>query len=270
MNRMTMTHGKVIAFGIAIAVALLALAPGTWAPALAQTAGTPTPEPTAAATETTVPAGEAATLEAGAGKTIDIPAGATTVEATVSFTPAVDVESDPTGQASQDAVTSALATLGVSVPDEVEAGDAVVASVFLLEAVDADGNPITFDEPVTMQFDLTPEILAAAGGDANNVELQFFDEAADAWVPVACTGSGNTLTCELPHFSVWALVVQTAASDGDAGDNQVVTPVPANTGSGVSEAGGSGTNLGLLMGVLALIAVAGGLGAHFVMGRARE
>lgn len=273
---MTRTHfstGKVIAFAVAIAVALLALVPGAWGPALAQTAGTPTPSPTATATATTVPAGASATVVAAPNKTVSIPAGAVPVEATVTFQPAADVESDPTSAASQTVVASALLALDVPIPAEVQSGGGVIASVFVLEALDADGNEISFDEPVTMTFDLTPEILAAAGGDANNVVLQFFDEDTGQWTPVSCTGSGTTLTCELPHFSVWALVIQTGddaapPQEGTATATPATTPGPAATGSGVfgSE---DGSNMGLLLAGIVAVVVLGGAGARLAVRRSR-
>lgn len=264
MNRTTSPPtGRIVAFGAAVAVTLLALLPGAWSAAVAQTAGTPTPTATATATTTTVAAGASATIQAGDDLQINIPAGATSELVEVTFQPVLDETDDPTSPSAQAAVAQALIALGVPSPSDVNSGDAVIASLFLLEAVDADGNDVTFDEPVILTFDLTPEILAAAGGNANNVVLRFFDEATQEWTAVPCSASGSTLTCELMHFSVWALLIQ----DEAPAQATPTAPAPADTGTGIIE-GGSGSTDGvlLLVAVLGLAGVAG-LGARFAVRR---
>src|SRR5690606_28205589 len=109
------------------------------------------------------------------------------------------------------------------------------------------------------------------GGDANNAGLQFWDTQATpaAWVSVECTGSGNTVTCTLPHFSTWALTIQAPAAGGDD-QGAPVTPAPADTGTGlVASEGGSGSNLGALLGIAVALAAAGGLGARYAVKRVR-
>lgn len=257
MNTALHHPGRVIAIGVAISIALLALLPGSWGDALAQTAGQPTT--TATATSTVVSVDTEATVATAPNKVITIPAGALSEDATIISQPILDNDSgEPV------AVAEVFASVNVPTPEEVEDGSAVVVSVFSLDALGADNEEVTFDEPVQMTFELSPEILTAAGGDANNVVLQFFDEDTGNWTAVECSGSGNSVTCSLPHFSVWALVVRTqtaATSDPE----QAVTPAPANTGMGSTGTGASDSTA-ILLGLLASAGLAGA-GAKFALGR---
>ena len=258
MNAVIHHPGRALALGLAITIALLALLPGSWGDALAQTAGAPTT--TATPTSTSVAAGAAATVAPAPNKTIRIPAGAINEAATITSQPILDNDS---GQAI--AVAEVFASINVPTPDEVEDGGSVVISVFSLDALDADGNEVTFDEPVEMDFEISPEVLAAAGGDASNVVLQFFDEDSGEWTPVSCTGSGTTVTCSLPHFSIWALTVRTQAA-GQAG-TPATTPSPANTGMGDAGTDSGATNtVAILLGAVALAGVVG-VGGRFAVRR---
>jgi len=258
MNAAIHHPGRVVAIGVAVAIALLALMPGTWGAALAQTAGTPSAGTTATPTATTVPAGESATIQAASDKTITIPAGALSEDATLTSQPIFDNET-----ADEIATAAIFASLDIPTPDEVEDGAAVVISIFQLDATDADGNDIAFDEPVEMTFELTPEVLAAAGGDANNVVLQFFDEDTNQWTAVSCSGSGTTLTCQLPHFSVWALTVRTQQ---ETGPGQAATPAPADTGMGATSDTGATNVTAIVLGIVALAGIAG-VGSRLVLRR---
>jgi hypothetical protein len=144
----------------------------------------------------------------------------------------------------------------------------LVLSVFNMTALE-NGTEVTVDGPVTMAFDLTPEQLAAAGGDANNAKLQFWDTEATppAWTQVTCSGSGSTVTCTLPHFSTWALTIEVAEGAGDGGG---VVPAPADTGTGLTGGDAGGNNVAWLVAVLAAVAAVGGVGARLVVGRARR
>ncbi len=269
MNRMTLSRGKITAVAAALAVALLALAPGAWSPALAQTAGapTPTPNPVVIPPQTfTMQGGLASAFEAGPSVTLNVPAGAFQAGTTVEIASVVV----PENLLNRSVLEADLGIRGItSLPPAAEEGGFVL-SVFNLTA-QAGGSEVSPDEPVTMSFELTPEQLAAAGGDPNNAGLQFWDAQATppAWVQVECTGSGTTVTCTLPHFSTWALTLQAPAAGGDD-QGAPVTPAPADTGTGlVGTEGGAGSNLGLLLGLAAVLAAAGGLGARFAVKRAR-
>lgn len=260
MNTAIQHPGRVVAIGVAITIALLALLPGSWGNALAQTAGVPTT--TATPTSTAVVAGASATVAPAPNKTIRIPAGAIGENATITSQPIVDNDSG-----SDIAVAEVFASINVPTPEDVESGDAVVISVFSLDALDANGDEITFDEPVEMDFELSPEVLAAAGGDASNVSLQFYDEDAGTWTSVECTGSGSTLTCSLPHFSIWSLTVLTQAPGQAPG--QAATPSPANTGMGTAESGATDT-LAILLGAAALAGIVGVGGRYALRHRSQR
>ncbi len=269
MNRMTLSRGKIVALGTALALALLALAPGTWAPALAQTAGapTPTPDPVVIPPQTFTMQGGASVFEAGPSVTLSVPGGAFQAGTTVEIASVVV----PENLRDRDVLEGDLAVRGItSLPPAAEEGGFVL-SVFNLTAQDG-GSEVSPNEPVTMSFELTPEQLAAAGGDPNNAGLQFWDAQATppAWVQVECTGSGTTVTCTLPHFSTWALTLQAPTAGGDD-QGAPVTPAPADTGTGLvgTEGGSNAPTVGLLLGLAAVLAAAGGLGARFAVKRAR-
>jgi len=263
MQNISLNRGKVIAFSAAIALGLLALLPGTWGSALAQTSGTPSATPdtvTIPTTEFVFDGGDAApSFEVTPTISLQIPAGALPDGTTIT------VGSVDTNPADLGLLASDLAGIGItSLPPAAEDGGFVL-SVFNIDALTGDEEAFV-DGPVTMTFDLTPEQLAAAGGDANNAKLQFWDtEATPAgWTQVTCSGSGSTVTCTLPHFSTWALTIEVADADG-VGE----VPAPADTGTGLTgDAGGS--NVAWLVAALAAVAVVGGAGARLVMGRARR
>lgn len=258
MSSVISQHRGKVAFALTIALGLFALLPGAWGAALAQTAGQPTSQPTV---EETVGAGEQATIPASDQVTIEIPAGAVAVDAVITFRSAGDASSsDINDDDVQDTLQQAIVSLGVIVPPAVSSGDALLVQVFVLDALDEDGNEITFDEPVTIEIELTDEILEAAGGDASNIVLQFFDEATNQWTPVACTASGNTLSCDVDHFSVWSLVVQVSGTGGTG------APSPSDTGDGVTEGNATAWIVALLAGV----AVVGTASARFAMKRTRS
>jgi hypothetical protein len=244
--------GKFIASGAAITVALLALLPGAWGSALAQTAGAPTPTPAPViipAQTFTLSGSEEAVLQPAPSVAIVVPPGALPAGTTLS------VASVDTSPENVDVLRNDLASLGItSLPPAADDGG-LVLSVFNLEAA-LGGNAVAVDQPVSMTFDLTPEQLAAAGGDANNATLQFWDTQASppAWTPVECSGAGTSVTCTLPHFSLWALTIAAPTAS-------VVVPAPAPTGVGAAGSERSHATL-LLTGAVALIGLAG-LGARY-------
>lgn len=280
--------GKTVAIGIAIAVALVALLPGAWGTALAATAGDPDPAPsptspapspttgtTTAPSPTTVTVGvtpgqttTASLGESTAGsKTVSVPAGA--------FTQNVEIRTEIREFVRQIAgpiiinhpiTGEPLITVPAVEVTDVDLVDVstVVLEVFDLDALTAGGESVQPGEPVTLSFELTPETLAAAGGNPDNVRLAFFDEDADRWQDVSCNASGTTLSCTLPHFSLWALYAVTEAPAGPP----AAVPVPADTGMGTTTSEGGSAALMLIGGVMAIAAVTG-IGARFATRRIR-
>jgi hypothetical protein len=158
---------------------------------------------------------------------------------------------------------------------------ATVVAIFSIEAVAADdGQPITqLNAPVTLNVTVTPEALAAAGGNAGAISVQFVNSAG-AWQAVSCSVSGSTLSCSTDHFSLWGLIATsagqatpTATTPGATGTMPPggTSPRPPATGMGVTEDDGS-FNLGLALAALgAVIAAgaAGGLAARRALARQR-
>lgn len=252
MNRITtLGTSKVVALSVAVAVTLLALLPGAWSAAVAQTAGTATATPSATATSTTVPAGASATVQAGTTQTINIPAGAFSENVLVTFNPII-VDGD-----------TIETTLGpITLPEQ---DTQVVLQVFELSSLLPDGSEVDPDEPIEMTFDIDDATLLAAGGDLDRVVLQFFDEDTGQWTSVECSGDAvaGTVTCLLPHFSVWALVILDEAP-------AEAIPAPADTGSGVFGAeSGNSTNIAVLLIAIAGLAAVAGAGARFAVRRSR-
>ncbi len=263
--RTRFSTGRLIALGVTFAVTLALIAPGAWGTALAQTAGQPDPAPTATGTE--IAAGSGGSVSSG-GVGVQVPAGTFAADVTVSINPVVQ-GGDPTSSQSQQQVQLALEFLNVPPPPGVTAGDAVVAQIFELEATLVSGGTVGEDgflQPVTIAIQLSPEVLLAAGDSAANISLQFYDEAAGTWTAVPCSVSGSTLTCELPHFSVWALVV-TVADDTQTGTATPTAPLPAPTGIGSGDSG-AGSTLPYLLGAVAAAALLGGAGLRWARKRA--
>jgi|GEM_PF-4578522 len=265
MNALTHHPRRALALGVALAIALLALLPGTWGTALGQTAGAPTPSPTTV----TVPVTPGATTTApltgsNAGtKTVTVPAGA--------FTQAVEVRNEL--RTFQQTVSDGLVINGVRYSPpvvitsaEVVQVSTVVLEVFDLAALTAGNEEVQPGEPVTLSFELSAETLAAAGGNPNNVRLAFYDEDSDSWQDVTCAVVGTALECTLPHFSLWALYAVQEQAPSQEG-TPATTPSPANTGMGASGTDSGATNtVAIILGAVALAGVLGA-GGRYAMGR---
>ena len=71
------------------------------------------------------------------------------------------------------------------------------------------------------------------------------------------------MTCQLPHFSVWAIVAEQPAEGTD------VAPAPADTGTGRTSTGDSASTV-WLVGTLVVVAVLSGVGARYAVRRVRR
>lgn len=263
MNAVIQHPRRALALGVAIALALLALLPGSWGDALAQTAGQPTPSPTTV----TVPVTPGATTTAPLGgssagtKTVTVPAGA--------FTQAVEVRTEV--RTFQRTVIQGFTLAGVTYPPIVSTGaevvdvSTVVLEVFDLAALTAGNEEVQPGEPVTLSFELSAETLAAANGDPNNVRLAFYDEDAERWEDVTCAVVGTALECTLPHFSLWALYAVQEQAPSQEG-TPATTPSPANTGMGDSSESAATNTVGIALGAIALAGILGA-GGRYAMGR---
>lgn len=283
MNRMTFSTGKVVALGVAIAVALLAMAPGKWVSAQEGYGGQTTATPTATPLITV----------------IENP-GAQEVSTTVSGTDTATVGSNADGSVSLSIPAASMpggSTVTVTQPPFIhgesllEGGGTVeirLTAYMNLEAVDSNGDPITeFDEPVTLRVNIADTAWAIAKQYGSpTVKVRNRNQGTGEVTTVTCDvidAEAGIVECELPHFSEWDVLIAFSVPegtdladltpgstiDGDGGGE--VTPRPADTGAGVFDAtpAEGGSNMGVLLGAAAALAVAGGLGARFAARRAR-
>lgn len=247
----TLSTGKIVAFGAVIAVTLLALLPGAWSAAVAQTAGTAT------ATTTTQPT-VVVTNEASAQVS-------TTATTTIQTTGVGDSSSDtltvtvPAGALPANAsVSMGVITNSSSLQRQVPppAGTSLILPLEIT-ATAADGTPITgnFSAPVTIEIEI-PDI-----GITGNLTMAFWNGAQWVQIPTVVTrnpATGRlTVTATVTHFTVFA-ILQTDATP--------TAPAPADTGTGLVEAD-PGANIALLL--IAVVGLAGvaGLGAKFALRR---
>ncbi|MCA9846823.1 MAG: hypothetical protein KC458_02015 [Dehalococcoidia bacterium] len=258
---------SIIAIGVAVALALLALLPGTWGTALAQTAGTPTAtitivNPGAQSTATVVGTATATVGNSNndGGASVSVPAGSMPSGSTVT-------------------VTSPPAFAGfVRVGTGANKGIVTVPVVMNLEATDGDGNEVTsFTEPVTVRVNVPDSLWAQVlrlSGTANPVvKVQNINPSTGVTTTIECTlvdSATGVVDCALPHFSEWSMEIEFDTAPGvdvveEFGGSGVV-PSPADTGMGVTEESGATNPLAIALGVLALAGIAGA-GARFAIGR---
>jgi len=87
----------------------------------------------------------------------------------------------------------------------------------------------------TVKVTYSADDLAAAGGDASQLKLAYFDAAQGAWVilPTQVDTQSMTLTVSTNHLSVWAVMVSSsitggASSAGVPGGATSSTPLPVS------------------------------------------
>jgi hypothetical protein len=82
----------------------------------------------------------------------------------------------------------------------------------------------------TVKVTYSADDLAAAGGDASQLKLAYYDTARNAWVilPTQVNTGSTTLTTTTNHLSVWAVMVSSTTSRGDqaAAATATQSPVP--------------------------------------------
>ena len=76
----------------------------------------------------------------------------------------------------------------------------------------------------TVQVNYSTDDLAAAGGDASQLKLSYFDATQGTWVilPTQVNTQDMTLTTTTNHLSVWAVMVSSSTSVAST-----KTPLPA-------------------------------------------
>jgi hypothetical protein len=133
--------------------------------------------------------------------------------------------------------TTATVTIKQVEPSSVAApkGFKVGNTFFTIEAVDADGNAIvTLLEPVIITVNYTEDDVAAAGGDANDLVLAYYDEESSEWVTLDTTVNLEemTVSATTTHFSTWAILAK-SPSEGLAAWIWIVIGIAAAAGAGI-------------------------------------
>lgn len=229
MKSVLRTRGLIIFVVIGV---LLVLSLSTWSSVwatppqdgLRQTV--PTPAPGQVTTDITTASGGTLTTE---GLSVTVPTGAITQNETLIVTPLPAAEVPAAG-----------------------AGFKGLGKAFeIAVAIDGILQPgATFLVPITICFSYTDADVAAAGGNANNIVIQYYDPALNQWVNVPTTvdTAGKKVCIQVTHLTLFQL----AANVGP-------TALP-KTGSGGLDRGASGGVNGLIavLTLAGLVVVASG------------
>jgi hypothetical protein len=80
----------------------------------------------------------------------------------------------------------------------------------------------------TVRVTYSADDLAAAGGDASQLKLSYYDPAQGAWVilPTQVDTQGTTLTATTNHLSVWAVMISTSTTGTTPGVTATRSPIP--------------------------------------------
>ncbi len=287
-DRIKTSRGGIVVGLVAVMLGAIALLPGAFSPALAQTA--PPPPPPAVVTVTVVVDNQEQTIVTTPGglATVILPPGSTvtSISLTVTTSP---------GQASNvDTATAAVTSfveevLGgtTSIPLPTTEGDSLqLGYVFVVSFPNPDasnaGQLLVMDAGTMLQvqpglflqtgtelpvaatgiLDVLPETLAQVGGDLSRLSVYFVDPASGTFEPVTMLPSPGPgqLAFQFTKEGAYAILVNAITVDA--------VPAPANTGIPAStEADRTGTYALLAGTVLATIAL-GGLGLRFARRRA--
>lgn len=264
------SRGRLVAIGATLAVTAMALVPGAWGTAVAQT--TPAPTGTATPTATSTPV---ITI-------ITNPGGATQASTTVTGTGTGTVGDGTRDGGAQVSIPAgsmpAGSTVTVAQPPSfanlvrVDSKTAAVTIPVLmsLTATAPDGSAITeFDEPVTVRVNVPDSLWAQVqrlAGSSPAVFVQNVNPTTGKITTIACTlvdAARGIVDCSLPHFSDWALIVEFEVEEGTdpgaiaAGLSDFV-PTPANTGIAAADGTSRSTTMWMLAGLSAVALAAGG------------
>ncbi|GMU39282.1 MAG: hypothetical protein AMXMBFR23_01480 [Chloroflexota bacterium] len=263
-----------VAIGASLAVAALALLPGAWGTALAQT--TPPPPPPAQVTITVVVNDEEQTIVTTPGglATVELPAGSqiTSITVTVTTTPG-ELASTTTGASIAvaeflETTPSVVAGLEVGYVFEIlfggnvraigAGGPALVmdhAAVLQMsrEVLQTTG-PVVLPTPAVARLNLLPETLAQVGGDLSRISVILVDPATgiiETMTMLPSPGPGQ-IAFEFTKQGAYAIMVN-PITVGDIG-----VPAPANTGIAAADSTSRGASMWMLAGLGAVALAAGG------------
>jgi len=288
VHALTHRPRRALAFGVAIAIALIALLPGAWGTALGQTAGAPPPP--AVVTVTVVVDGTSTQVITTPGglASIILPPGSqiTSVSLTVTTSPAA-VSSE--AAASTQAVTNFIEELGGAAwilgnlstvnfaGSNIQVGYVFAVSFDSAASALGVGPQLVMNGGALAQLQLSqeafqtaelavaavgtlnvlPETLAQVGGDLSRLIVVYVDPAnnvVEAVTMLPSPGPG-VLAFEFTKAGSYAVIV--AALTPEELADVPAAPSPADTGMGDTESGATNT----LAIILSVVALAGILGA---------
>ena len=176
------------AAAVLVAVLLVSLLPSVWA--------TPPQEPLRQTVPTPAPGQSMGTFTPEGGGTLISPEGDVTVTA-------------PPGGVT-DTLHIVYTDLGLADVPSPNAGFGFVGHWFSLEVYLGVTllQEYEFAKPATICVAFTAEDVVAAGGDAENMVLQYYDEALAAWVDLETTVVDSRVCATVTHLTVFALAVR--------------------------------------------------------------
>jgi hypothetical protein len=92
------------------------------------------------------------------------------------------------------------------------AGFQIGSTVYLITLTDsASGTQLSqFTNPIDLELQLSQATIDSVGGDLSRLKLSTLFN--NAWVALPCSVSGATLSCSVPHLSLFALVIAPPAA----------------------------------------------------------
>ncbi len=275
---------RLVVLGVALALVVAALLPGTWRSALAQTAGTPPPPPPATVSVTVVVNNQVETIVTTPGglASLSIPPGSqiTSIALDVVTSPgASSATADAALAAVIDFIDSAGLTGSASGTEvgylfEIDFNPSQAANFMTSQPMVMNGITFTqlggtvfqagsvLPEPGVATLNVLPETLAQVGGDLSRIFVVFVDPDAGVTEEVTMLPSpgAGQVAFEFTKEGSYAVMIRQIAVDAPA------APSPAETGMGAAEESGAKNPLAIALGAAALLGIAG-LGARVAMGR---
>ena len=291
MNAISHHPGRVAAIGVVIAVALMALLPGSWVSAQS-TAGTPTPLTSCAADFTLTDAGTCVKTVTNTPQTFTVQtSGQTTTLGGLANGGTVEVVIPPTYPAGAQLAIQTTSTITVDGNGQTT----TVSEVVSIQCTgNCDGTPVLFRMNLQsvigftdfscaalqladdcQAFFVTGLDSAASLGTSNGYHAISFGivtgETAPASGPEQAAPTavlarilpGGIIEGDLPPGN-WGIEFQ--APPADVGPGQVTTPAPADTGMGAATESGATDTMAIVLGLVALAGILG-VGARFALAR---
>jgi PKD repeat protein len=124
----------------------------------------------------------------------------------------------------QDANAVVVKIARVSEPPAASSGFRILGSVY--EFTVGDKNSYSFNKPVTIQFTFDPDKV----GPGETPAVYYYDQTQEKWVSLGGEISGKTITVQVDHFTMFAVMVETKMEDEDEGEPLNLTDIAGHWG----------------------------------------